>query len=385
MTMLHPLVRTPAQRLLDARQDHAKCLRLAAWYRVNLARGDRTMLARHSWALGQARKLRGRFPGLLSQAMQAIDARTAQIDDRLGVLQGAVAQIGTMAGTIANISGQTNLLALNATIEAARAGTAGKGFAVVAAEVKALSGQTAKSTDEIRTWLGTLQSEMGQIAHAVSESRTAVASGAATVDTLGSWVEQADEGIRQTSDLNRALTEMLSQQRQATQEIAHNVQGIAEKASKTRGEIDSITTRLVKAEAMAQRTLDAAEETAPAYSLVRLPVDVGVWKRRLAGMLLGKIAPDKSVALMRDLAGPAVATQMKGTALERHSAFVRFARAEEVARTEAVRMVAALSKQDWDTATPAFSAASDAMAIMLVSASEMITARRQGDMHAAQA
>ncbi|WP_279598188.1 methyl-accepting chemotaxis protein [Methylobacterium sp. J-026] len=99
--------------------------------------------------LGELRQVR--------QAMQAIDARTSQINERLGVLQGAVAQIGTMAGTIANISGQTNLLALNATIEAARAGQAGKGFAVVASEVKALSAQTARSTDEIRTWLGTLQ------------------------------------------------------------------------------------------------------------------------------------------------------------------------------------------------------------------------------------
>ena len=64
--MSHPLIRTPAQRLLDARKDHARCLRLAAWYRGRLALGDLTMRERHAWALGQARKLRIRFPGLLS-------------------------------------------------------------------------------------------------------------------------------------------------------------------------------------------------------------------------------------------------------------------------------------------------------------------------------
>lgn len=61
------LVRTPAQRLHDAREDHARCLRLAAWYRGRLALGDASMRARHAWALGQARKLRARFPGALSQ------------------------------------------------------------------------------------------------------------------------------------------------------------------------------------------------------------------------------------------------------------------------------------------------------------------------------
>ncbi|WP_267428613.1 methyl-accepting chemotaxis protein [Methylobacterium sp. GC_Met_2] len=308
------------------------------------------------------------------QAMQAIDARTAQIDQRLGVLQGAVAQIGSMAGTIANISGQTNLLALNATIEAARAGQAGKGFAVVASEVKALSAQTAKSTDEIRTWLGTLQAEMSQIAHAVGDSRAAVISGTATVEKLGACVEEADAGIRQTSDLNRALSETLGQQRQATQEIAQNVQGIAEKASKTRGEIASITERLVKAEAAAQKALDAAEDATPACQLVRLPLDVGAWKRRLAGILLGQASPDTAATTMRGQSSPTLAVQLRGTSLEQRSAFSRLVRAEQAAHTEAARMTAALAKRDWDTGTPAFNNAADAMAEMLAAASDLIAA-----------
>ncbi len=41
------------------------------------------------------------------EAMQAIELRTHQIDERLSVLQAAVSEIGSMAGTIAAISGQT--------------------------------------------------------------------------------------------------------------------------------------------------------------------------------------------------------------------------------------------------------------------------------------
>jgi methyl-accepting chemotaxis protein len=76
----------------------------------------------------------------------------AQIQQDMTVIREAAAQIkqlGSLVGTIKEISQQTNLLALNAAIEAARAGEAGRGFAVVAGEVRQLSKRTNEAASQI--------------------------------------------------------------------------------------------------------------------------------------------------------------------------------------------------------------------------------------------
>jgi hypothetical protein len=54
------------QRLVYAREDHARCLQLAASYRLRLSYGERGVRELHDWAIGHARILRQRYPSGLS-------------------------------------------------------------------------------------------------------------------------------------------------------------------------------------------------------------------------------------------------------------------------------------------------------------------------------
>ena len=138
---------------------------------------------------------------------EAAVVQAEQTDGRIGKLSRAAQEIGDVVKLITAIAEQTNLLALNATIEAARAGDAGRGFAVVAAEVKSLSEQTAKATDEI--------------SHHISSMQGATQESVAAIKEIGAT-------IGQISSIASSIAGAVEQQGGATQQIARNVQSVAQ-------------------------------------------------------------------------------------------------------------------------------------------------------------
>lgn len=156
----------------------------------------------------------------LDEVATAVEEATHSVD----ALDEASKQIAGMVQSIEDIASQTNLLALNATIEAARAGEAGKGFAVVAGEVKSLSKQTAKATDDIRQRINRLTEEIASIVESMSHGTDAVKRGRDTMEQTVSGMDEVVSSIGATSQLLHENTTLATEQAKAMSEIVDGLE-----------------------------------------------------------------------------------------------------------------------------------------------------------------
>ena len=192
-------------------------------------------------------------------------ANADKTDAEINMLADAVQKIGAVVNLIQHIAGQTNLLALNATIEAARAGAAGRGFAVVAAEVKSLSVQTAKATDDIARQIAAVQGSATNVIGAIrsitkqmqeidiysSEVAASVAKQDSATHEISDCVVRASEGAKAaasvlsevasdaiaTSDSARTVLRALDAQEAAAVKLQDEINSFLEKVSEKANEL----------------------------------------------------------------------------------------------------------------------------------------------------
>jgi methyl-accepting chemotaxis protein len=157
-----------------------------------------------------------------------VAARTRETVAKLGE---SSREVGDVVKLIDSIAQQTNLLALNATIEAARAGEAGKGFAVVAGEVKDLSGETAKATQEIASRIDAIQADTDSAVSAIAEI-------AIVVEQINDFQAQIAAAVEEQNATTREIDRSASSVAERTHEVATRITAVADAVQSTTSAVE---------------------------------------------------------------------------------------------------------------------------------------------------
>ncbi|RXH21560.1 MULTISPECIES: methyl-accepting chemotaxis protein [Bradyrhizobium] len=178
-----------------------------------------------------------------------------QARSTIQALAGSVKKIAEVTDLIGGIAGQTNLLALNATIEAARAGEAGRGFAVVAAEVKSLSDQTAKSTEEIARLIAEIQASTQAAVDAVETMGGHIVEIDGVATSVAAAMEEQDAATR---EITRSISESASAAKEVSAKIGNvsrDAASVNERAAEVRQAIAGMAANLEQLRSVVVRTV----------------------------------------------------------------------------------------------------------------------------------
>jgi methyl-accepting chemotaxis protein len=228
----------------------------------DIAGASRAVQTATSAAVGEIAQSRTVVETAVQHIAELIEA-VGRIEDRLGAVGAALAQVARVSGSIEAIAKQTNLLALNATIEAARAGTAGKGFAVVAGEVKSLAEATRQATHQIGDTVRDLDGQIGNLIGASGDASLRAKSAGEGAHQIQSIIVRVQDGF---TAVGREIDGVA---RAATSNLAHCDMVIDELGNLAKG-VDLSSTDLKQADERVAKLLDLSE------SLIALIADSGV-------------------------------------------------------------------------------------------------------------
>jgi methyl-accepting chemotaxis protein len=195
----------------------------------------------------RAHKVQSSLQNMMRE-LEQVERAVNEIATSVSAFVSNTQSITNMTQQVRDIAEQTNLLALNAAIEAARAGEQGRGFAVVADEVRKLAEKSALSASQIDEVTKSIGTQSVQVDKTIQRGIQALQSSKEHINEVTNVLASSNDSV---DGVNLGLEEIvgsINQQRDASQEIARNVERIASMANSSNHVVKSTVeeTRLME-------------------------------------------------------------------------------------------------------------------------------------------
>jgi len=210
---------------------------------------------------GDSELLMNETSGVVSEAVNRI-AKIATVVEQASQTVRTLGQesenVSKIVLVIKEVADQTNLLALNAAIEAARAGEQGRGFAVVADEVRRLAERTTQSTQEITTMISSMQSSARDAVTCIEDAVANVNEGVILTKRVGESVSRLGASSHEVKEVIIDVSSALREQNAASNEIARNVEQIAQTGERNSGAVGAVAKAATELQQLANSLTDSA-------------------------------------------------------------------------------------------------------------------------------
>ena len=203
---------------------------------------------------------------MLKKQSEDIEAVELDVEKAMDELRAKAEEVSNITKVIFSISDQTTLLALNASIESARAGEAGKGFAVVADQIRDLSDQTKKSTEQIEQIVNQLNENADFTANLVGRSKVAASK----------QKELIEENVKSFDELSRQSEELSERADNLEREIENLLESnnrIVESITQLSAVSEEVTASTQEASNMSENDMKELESVAGSVFEVQETVD----------------------------------------------------------------------------------------------------------------
>ena len=163
---------------------------------------------------------------MVINGMEQIDNQMKKISSTVIKLSDQNRRIGEITSSVADIADQSNLLAVNAAIEAAKAGEHGRGFTIVAQEIRNLSDQSKRATQQVKEILNEIEKSVNETVGVTEESKKTVEAGKSLAIQSGEVIDILAGNIEETANAAMQISSSNHQQMAGMDQIVPAMENI---------------------------------------------------------------------------------------------------------------------------------------------------------------